>query len=78
MLIFDIFLVFPRSVDCEEGRPGLVGPKNAFFHMMRLILFFLRSATSIIIFLTYSIDFLLETDILINTAVFREHVNWTN
>ena len=33
-----------------------------------------RSATSIIIFLTYSIVFLSENDILINT----EHANWTN
>ena len=49
-------------------RLGLVGPKIAFFHMMRLILiklvFFLRSATRIIIFLTYSIVFLSENDIV--------------
>ena len=62
----------------ERGGTGVCLSEDCIFHMVRLILFFLCSATSIIIFLTYSIVFLSENDILINTAVFRERVNWTN
>ena len=49
MLSFDIFLVFPRSVDCEYGRSGLVDPKIASFPFdevdTHILVFFLRSVT---------------------------------
>ena len=67
-----------RYFSSKRGETRISLSENCIFHMMRLVMFFLCSATSIIIFLTYSIVFLSEDDILINTAVFRERVNWTN
>ena len=58
-----------NCIFCRGGGVLVVGPKVAFFHIMRLLLIYWCSlciiiARNIIVFLTYSIVFRLENDIL--------------